>query len=69
MFHGEPVIGALWSQVVIQFLIKWCMLSLEINFPGLSEGVFGVKALLDNPEGMFKADKDGCPCNSKKLYI
>jgi hypothetical protein len=44
------------------------MLSLEIKSPGLCEGIFGVKALLDNPKGMFKADKDGCLYSSKKLY-
>jgi len=35
------------------------MLSLEIKFPGHGEAIIGVRAFLDNPERMFKADKDG----------
>jgi len=63
MFYGEPVIAALQPQIVIQCLINQCMLSLEINVPGLGEAMLGVRAFLDNPEGMFKANKDGCSSN------
>jgi len=34
------------------------MLGVEIKFPGLSEGIIGIEALLGNPEGMFKTDKN-----------
>jgi len=43
------------------------MLGLQIKFPGLGEAIRGIAALLDKPEGMFKTDEDGCPCNGKKL--
>jgi hypothetical protein len=42
------------------------MLGLEIKFPGFSEAIIRIAALLDNPEGMFKTDEDGCICNGKK---
>jgi hypothetical protein len=45
------------------------MPSLEINVPGLGETMLGVGAFLDNPEGMFKADENGCPCNNKESCI
>jgi len=45
------------------------VLSLEINVPGLGEAMLGVRAFLENPEGMFKANKDGCPSNNKGSYI
>jgi len=64
----EPIINfALWPQVVIQYLFNQCMLGLEIKFPGLGEAIIGIGALLDNPEGMFETNEDGCPCNGKKL--
>jgi hypothetical protein len=34
------------------------MLGLEIQFPGFSEGVIAVEALLSDPEGVFKTDKN-----------
>jgi len=43
------------------------MLGLEIKFPGLAEAIMGTGALLGNPEGMFKTDKDGCPYSGKQL--
>ena len=67
MFHDEPIINAPWVQVVIQFLISQCALGIEIKFPGLGEAITGIAALLDNPEGMFKTDENGYPCNGKKL--
>jgi hypothetical protein len=45
------------------------MLGVKINFPCFGEAIIGIAALLDNPEGMFKTDKDGCKCNGKKLYL
>jgi hypothetical protein len=33
------------------------MAGLEIKFPGLSKSMIGVRALLGEPEGMFKTDK------------
>jgi len=41
------------------------MLSLKIVFPGLDKAITGIGGLLGNPEGMFKTDKDGCPCSGK----
>jgi hypothetical protein len=35
------------------------MLGLEIQFPGLGKGMIEVRALLSDPEGMFKTDKNG----------
>jgi hypothetical protein len=67
--HSEPVIATLGHQIVIQFLGNKCMLGLNIEFPGHGEGSIGWKALLDNPEGMFKTDKDGCPYSGKKPEI
>jgi hypothetical protein len=43
------------------------MLGLEIKFPGFGEAIIGIAALLDNPEGIFKTNEDGCTCNGKKL--
>ena len=63
MFHSEPVIATLGPQVVIQFLGNKCTLGLNINFPGLGEVIMGMGAVLANPEGMFKTDKDSCPCS------
>jgi hypothetical protein len=34
------------------------MLGLEIQFPGFAEGIIVVEALLSDPEGVFKTDKD-----------
>lgn len=45
------------------------MLGPKINLPGLGEAMFGVRAFLDNPEGMFKTNKDGCPGNNEESYI
>jgi hypothetical protein len=42
------------------------MLGLHIKLPGYDEGIFGIKALLANPEGMFKTNKDGCPWSGKE---
>ena len=42
------------------------MLGLEINLPGLGEAIIGTGAMLFNPEGMFKTDKDGCLYSGKK---
>jgi len=42
----------------MQFLIHYCILGLEIKFPGLEEGVIGIMTLLDKPEGMFKTNKN-----------
>jgi hypothetical protein len=67
IFHSEPVIAALGPQVVIQFLSNKCTLGLNIKFPGLGEGIIGMGALLGNPEGMFKTDKDSCPWSGKEL--
>jgi hypothetical protein len=64
--HSEPVIAALGHQVVIQFWGNKCTLGLKIEFPGHGEGSFDFEALLDNPEGMFKTDKDGCPYSGKE---
>jgi hypothetical protein len=63
MFQSEPVIAALGPQVVIHFLGNKCTLGLSINLPGLGEVIMGMGALLGNPEGMFKTDKDSCPCS------
>jgi hypothetical protein len=35
------------------------MLGLEIQFPGLGKSMIEVRGLLDDPEGMFKTDKNG----------
>jgi hypothetical protein len=35
------------------------MLGLEIQFPGCGEGIIEGRAMLGDPEGMFKTDKDG----------
>jgi hypothetical protein len=43
------------------------MMGLEIKIPGFSEGISGIRALLENPEGMFKTNKDGYSCSSKQL--
>jgi len=43
------------------------MLGLEIEIPGLAKAIIRIGALLGNPEGMFKTDKDGCSYSGKKL--
>ena len=52
MFRGEPVIAALWHQVVNHLLINQCTPRLEITFPSLDEGITGIRALLDNPKNV-----------------
>jgi hypothetical protein len=42
------------------------MLGLEIKFPGLSEAINRIGALLDNPKGIFKTDQNGCPDSNKE---
>ena len=69
MFDGEPIVAAIWPQIIIQFLVDQSMLGIAINFPGLSEGTTGISALLGNPEWVFKTNKDGYPYNSKELWI
>ena len=69
MGDGEPVLTALWAQIGIQFSADQCTLGLNIKFPGLAEAITESGALLGDPEGMFKADKDGYQCNSKEQEI
>jgi len=59
MLHDEPVIAPFGFQVSFQSLINQHMLVLEISVEGFSKGFGRTRALLSNPEGMFKTDKNG----------
>jgi hypothetical protein len=59
MFCGKPVIVPLQCQVVFQSLIKQCTLVLKINVQSFSKCDGRTRALLSEPEGMFKTDEDG----------
>jgi hypothetical protein len=58
VFCGEPVTTTLQHQVVLQSLINHHVLVLKISVQGLSKGLGKTQALLNEPEGMFKADED-----------
>ena len=59
IFRGDPVIAPFWGQVVFQFLIKQCMLVLEISVQGFSKALGRSRAPLGNPERMFETDEYG----------
>jgi len=60
MFCCEPIVALLLYQVVLQFLIKECMLFLYVSVEGFDKAGYRTGAMLSTakPEGMFKTDED-----------
>ena len=66
IFCCEPVGALHWFQVVIQSLIKECMLFFGIGVEGFNEAFSGTGAGLSEPKGMFKADENSWTYGDKK---